>query len=196
MQGADRVGPALVHQGLERGAALRLDQRVLVPGFGRININPGRRNVVVARQHHGDILLQQLGGVRAQPPEPVELGVEFRPRLRIAVRQIDAGEDEAFDGGFDVAGLVVVAVAGQGGAGQNWLGVSRQNGDAVPGLLALPHRAVAGFFERCDRKVGVGRLQLLQCNRIGFCRPQPGQQVRQAAVDVVDVEGRDLHARM
>src|SRR3954451_3451524 len=36
MQRADRVGPALVDQRLERRAALRLDQRVLVPGFGRI----------------------------------------------------------------------------------------------------------------------------------------------------------------
>jgi hypothetical protein len=55
---------------------------------------------------------------------------------------------------------------------------------------------MAGFFERCDRKVGVGRFQFLQRNGVGLCRAQPGQQVRQAPVDVVDVEGRDLHAGM
>ena len=127
--------------------------------------------------------------------EPVELVVEFRSRLRIAVRQIDAGDDDAVDGGFDIARFVVVGIAGQGGADQHRLGLARQDGDAVPGFLAAPHRAVAGLADRIDRKVGVGGFQFLQRDGIGFCRTQPAQQVRQAAIDVVDVEGGDFHAR-
>src|SRR4051812_35139897 len=38
MHRPDRVSPALVHQRLERSAALRLDQRILVPGLRRIDI--------------------------------------------------------------------------------------------------------------------------------------------------------------
>ena len=53
--------------------------------------------------------------MQSQPPEPGELVVEFRAGLRIAVRQVKAGDDDAFDGGFDVARLVVVAIAGQFG---------------------------------------------------------------------------------
>ena len=196
MKRSDRVRPALRHQRLEGGAALRLDQRVLVPGFCRIDIELGRRDVVVAGQHHGDVLLQELAGMRPQPPEPVELVIEFRPGLRIAVRQIDAGDDDAVDGGLDVARLVILAVAGQGRPGQHRLGVPRQDGDAVPGLLPAPHRAVAGFLDRGSREIGVGRFQFLQGNDIGPGGAQPLHEVRQTPVDVVDVEGCDLHGLM
>jgi len=83
--------------------------------------------------------------VRPQPPEPVELGVEFRARLRIAVRQIDAGEDDAVDGGLDVAGLVVVAVAlaiwGEA-SWYDWLLLSV--GAAIAAVTPAPIPAVVG----------------------------------------------------
>jgi hypothetical protein len=59
--------------------------------------------------------------------------------------------------------------------------------------LPAPGRAVAGFANRIDRKITVGRFQFLQGNDIGFCLAQPSQQVRQPAVDIVDVERRGLH---
>ena len=134
--------------------------------------------------------------MRPQPSEPVELVIEFRPGLRIAVRQIDAGDDDAVDGGLDIARLVIIAIAGQRGSGQYRLGVARQDGDAVPGLLSAPHRAVAGFLDRQNRELGIGRFQFLQTDDFGFSRAQPAQQVRQAAVDIIDVEGRDLHVEL
>src|SRR3984893_1864912 len=87
----------------------------------------------------------EIRGVRFEPPEPVELVVEFRSRLRIAVRQIDTGDDDAVDGGFDIARLALVAVARPLGADQHRIGAARQDGDAVPGLLSAPDRAVAGL---------------------------------------------------
>ena len=131
--------------------------------------------------------------MRSQPLEPCELVVEFRAGLRIAVRQIDAGDDDAVDGGFDIARLVVVAIAGQLGPDQHRFGLARQDGDAVPGLLAAPDRAVAGLVDGAERKVLVGRLQLLQANDVGLCLLQPSQQVRQPPIDIVDVERGDLH---
>jgi hypothetical protein len=106
--------------------------------------------------------------MRPQPLEPVELVIEFRPGLRIAVRQVDAGDDDAVDGGFDIARLVIIAIAGQGGAGQHRLGVARQDGDAVPGLLSAPHRAVAGLLDRHNRELGIGRFQFLQADDFGL----------------------------
>ena len=86
--------------------------------------------------------------MRAQSLEPVELVVEFRSGLRIAVRKVDAGDDDAFDRRLDIARFLIVAIAGKGGAGQDRIGLARQNGDAVPGLLSVPHRAIAGLVDR------------------------------------------------
>jgi len=131
--------------------------------------------------------------VQSEPPEPCELVVEFRARLRIAVRQIEAADDDAIDGGFDVARLFVVAVPGQLVADRHRIGVARQDGDAVPAFLSAPHRAIAGLVDGFDRKILIGRFQLLQGHDIGLCLPQPSQQVRQAPVDIVDVERCDFH---
>src|SRR6202041_474730 len=140
---ADRITPALRYQRLERRAALGLDQRVLVPRPRRIDIKFGGRDIVVARQYDRNILLQEFRGMQPQPLEPCQLVLEFWAGLRIAVRQIDAGDDDAFDGGFDVARLAIVAIAGQLRPDQHRLAFTRQDGDAVPGLLAAPDRAVA-----------------------------------------------------
>src|SRR5260221_461086 len=93
-----------------------------------------------------------------EPLEPVELVVEFRPRLRIAVRQIDAGNDDAFDRGLDIARLAVGGVAGKLRPDQHRFGLPRQDGDAVPGLLSAPYRAIASLVDRLDRKIIVGRF--------------------------------------
>src|ERR1700736_3981883 len=80
--------------------------------------------------------------MRFEPLEPVELVVEFRPGLRIAVRQIDAGNDDAFDRGLDIARLAVGGVAGKLRPDQHRFGLPRQDGDAVPGLLSAPYPAL------------------------------------------------------
>src|SRR6185312_1647505 len=96
------VRPALRNEGGKRRAALRLDQRVLVPRFGRIDVEWRRRDVVIAGEHDRQILLQERRGMFAQPRKPVELVIEFGPRLWIAVRQVKAGDDDAADGGLEV----------------------------------------------------------------------------------------------
>src|ERR1700722_20449988 len=70
---ADRVKPALRYKRFERDAALGLDQRIAVPGFCRVNVLFGRRDVVVAGEHDGNILLDELRRMRLEPPEPREL---------------------------------------------------------------------------------------------------------------------------
>ena len=86
-----------------------------------------------------------------------------------------------FDRRLDVAALLVVGVARQVVAGQHRLGASREDGDAVPGRLALPHRAIAGIGKCGARKLPVARLQLLQADHVGLGFGQPGQQVGRAA---------------
>src|SRR5271166_595154 len=71
--------------------------------------------------------------------------------------------------------------------------VSRQDRDAVPGLFSAPNCRIASLLDRSGGKVVFRALQFLQANHIGLRSRQPVQQVRQPAVDVVDIEGRDFH---
>ena len=116
MQRADGIDPALRQQALVGGAALRLQQRVLVVGFGRIDVLVGRHDVVVAREHDRDAGLVKRGGMADQPLDPGELVVEFRSGLRVAVRRVERGDQHAVDRGLDVAALRVVRIARQLGA--------------------------------------------------------------------------------
>jgi hypothetical protein len=53
--------------------------------------------------------------------EPFELVVKFWARLRIAVRQVNAANQNAVDGRFDVATLRIVRIAGEGVAREDRL---------------------------------------------------------------------------
>jgi hypothetical protein len=48
---ADGIGPSLLQKARVGGTALRLQQGVIVPGLGGIDVPLGRDHVVVARQH-------------------------------------------------------------------------------------------------------------------------------------------------
>src|SRR5213593_1638754 len=52
MQMADRVGPALLQQSPEGRAAFGLEQRVVVPGLGRIDVAIGRHDIEITGQDH------------------------------------------------------------------------------------------------------------------------------------------------
>jgi hypothetical protein len=52
--------------------------------------------------------------VDEQPLEPGQLVVELGARLRIAVRQVEGSDEDAVDGGLDVARVAVRVVAGKG----------------------------------------------------------------------------------
>ena len=128
-----------------------------------------------------------------QALEPAQLVVELRAGRRVAVRQVEAADQHPVHRRLDVAAVGVVGIAGEAAAGLVRLGAARQDGDAVPALLALPDRAIAGGPDRRFRELLGRRLQLLQADHVGRRFLQPAQQHRQPAVDAVDVEGGDLH---
>jgi hypothetical protein len=74
-----------------------------------------------------------------QPPKPSKFVIELRPRLGIAVWQIETADKYALNGRFDVPSLVVSGIAGKRCAGQNGFAVSRQDRDAVPSLFSAPN---------------------------------------------------------
>ena len=193
MQFTQRVGPAHVGQVGEGGARRRLQQRIIDEGARRINVEVGRHDIVVAGQHRRDVFVQQRRSMVEKTVEPVELVGKFRPRLWVAVRHVERGDHDAADGCLDVAALRILLIAGQRGADQHRLGVARQNGDAVPATLAAPHGAVASLAQRIDREGRVGGFQLLQAHHVRPLGGQPRQQIAEPLVDVVDIEGGDLH---
>src|SRR5690606_4524583 len=67
-----------------------------------------------------------------------------------------------------------------------------QQRDPVPRTLALPDGAVAGLLDLGHGERVVHRLEFLQCDDVGLLALQPGQQMRQAGADTVDVEGGEL----
>ena len=181
MQRADRIGPALLENALERGAAFRLDQRILGVGFRRIDIEVGRHDVVVAGEHDRHARAMELARMPREPREPGELVVEFRTGLRVAVRRVQGCDQHALHGRLDVAALRVGRIARQCGAGQHRLGAARQDRHAVPRFLSAPDRAIAGLLDRRGGEFAIRGLELLQADDVGLRRPQPGEQVARGA---------------
>src|SRR5262249_2648172 len=58
-----------------------------------------------------------------------------------------------------------------------------------------PGGAVARLLDGGLGKLVVGGLELLQRHHVGLLGAQPIQEIGQPLVDVVDVEGRDLHGK-
>ncbi len=52
---AQAIGPSLFHQLRIGRAAFRLYKGIVVPGFRRIDVDFGRRHVVIARQHDRNV---------------------------------------------------------------------------------------------------------------------------------------------
>ena len=193
MQRADGVEPAVVEQTRKTRTRLAPKQRILGVGFCRIDIAVRRNDVVVPGQHDRNVRGNELPGVCRETIQPRELVIEFWSRLRIAVRRIERGDEDAVDGGFDKAGLRVVGIAGQSGPGDDRLAAPRQNRDPVPRFLAAPDRAIPRLLDRRPRELTVRGLELLQAHDVGRGGAQPGEQIGKPLVDVVDVERRDLH---
>lgn len=143
----DGIGPALGQDGGVYRARLWLQQRVVAPSVGLVDVGIGRHNVPVTQQHHGVATIPQL--LRAQPQalEPAQLVVEFGAGLRVAVGEVQAGVEYAVDGGFYVACLLVRRVAGQCGDHRQGLMPARQQGHTVPRALAHHYGAIARRFD-------------------------------------------------
>ncbi|SPA54885.1 protein of unknown function [Cupriavidus taiwanensis] len=189
---AQRIGPALRQQACVGIAAFRLQQGILAPGTRVVDVLVGRHHVVVTGQHHRVAAVEEFLRMRDQPFEPGELVVELRPRLRVAVRQVKAADQHACDRRLEVAAVAVVGVAGQAAAHFDRLRAARQDGDAVPGLLAVPDRAIAGVADLARRKALVGGLQFLQAYDVRRFAREPVAQRPHPAADAVDVESGDL----
>src|SRR5262249_149388 len=69
-----------------------------------------------------------------------------------------------------------------------------EDGDAVPGLLAVPDRLVAGLADGLGRELLVDRLQLLKAGDVRLRGREPVEKDGQPCADAVDVVGGDLHA--
>src|SRR5690349_21310816 len=129
-----------------------------------------------------------------QPLQPGQLIVKLWSGLRVSVGSIDAGNERAVDRGFDITALVISHVTGKFPAGDNHLGPSGENCDAVPLLLPDPDGGVASLAQRHLRKVCLDSLQFLQTYDIRLRGSEPAQQIWQSFVNVVDVEGGDLQS--
>ncbi len=128
-----------------------------------------------------------------EPVEPRELVVELRSGGRIAVGQIEAGDDHPVHRRLDVAAVQVVRICGESSADLMQLPAARQDRHAVPARLSLPHRLIAERRDRLGREAVLRRLQLLQADDIGLPLLEPAQQHGQPAVNAIHVVGGDLH---
>ncbi len=115
-----------------------------------------------------------------QALEPRELVVEFRTRLGVAIRKVEARHAQAVHLRLEVAALLVRGVARKAAADLDRVGATREDGDAVPGPLPVPERTVARALELRGGKRRIDPLELLQAGDVGRLALEPNQKMRQA----------------
>src|ERR1700722_7650022 len=157
-----------------------------------------RYDVVVTGQHHGCSTRHEFGGVGNQALKPGQLVIEFRSRLRIPIREVDGSDQDSLNRRFNVASLPIFRImpfriSRQACAGLHANLVSRENGPAVPGALALPDCFVPESPKGLHGKGSLLCLELLQTHHVRLSFRQPSQQVVEPLIDVVNVEGGDFH---
>ena len=111
--------------------------------------------------------MQQRLSVVDQTVHPRQLVVEFRPRHRIAVGQVQAPDDEAGLGlDLDVSRLLILLVTGQGAqtCGDRCAG---EDGNPVVALLPDDSGVVACGLDLSDGKLLVLGFDFLQAHDIG-----------------------------
>ncbi len=193
MELAHGVGPALREKPAIGLAHLGAEERVVDPARRRVDVELGRHDVVIAGQQDRRAARQQRLRMRREALEPAQLVVEFRSGCRIAVRQVEAADRQPVDCRLQIAAMRVFGIAGQTAAELRRLGAAGENRDSVPALLPMPDRDSRGGADRGGGKFLIGRLQFRKTDDVRRGLFQPGQQVREPAVDAVDVVGRDLH---
>src|SRR4051794_2372384 len=98
----------------------------------------------------------------SQPFQPRKFIFELGPRLRIPVGRIDAADQDAADRRLDVAALLVRRISGKRVARDDRLSAPGKDANAIPSLLALPDRVIAGSVYRIQWKIGLRRFKLLE----------------------------------
>ena len=127
-----------------------------------------------------------------QALQPSEFVIEFGTGLGVSIGSVDRGDEHAVDGRLEIAALPIGGVAWQVHASHN-RSPSRENRHAVPAPLAAAYRMIARLPDCLRRELGVRGFELLKAHDVGLGFAEPVQQVRQATVDVVDIETGDLH---
>jgi hypothetical protein len=79
-----------------------------------------------------------------QPPEPSQFVIVLGSGLGIAVGKVEARDQHAADGGFEVTRLVVLCIAGKFSAGHQRQAAPRKDGHAIPRSLPLPDSLIPG----------------------------------------------------
>jgi hypothetical protein len=87
--------------------------------------------------------------------------------------------------------LLIGVVAWQLQAGQ-YGRPTREDRYAIPAFLATPYCMIPRLPDRFRRKVDIRRLEFLKANNVAFCSAKPVKEVRQTAIDVVDIEAGEF----
>jgi hypothetical protein len=159
VKGPNGVDPTLIEQAPIARAAFRLKQRILCPRFGRIDIMIGRHDIEVTCEYDRGVQPVEGVCVRDETLEPSELVIEFRPWLRVAVRQVDGCYERAVHRRFDIAALIVRRIARKSVAGQQWFSTSREDGYAIIGALPAPDGVISGVPDRRRREGAISGLE-------------------------------------
>jgi hypothetical protein len=125
-----------------------------------------------------------------------QLVFELWTRLWVAVRRIERCDQNTIDGGLDIPALGIFKISGERDVRNEGLAIARKDGDTIPRILSTPDGAVTCSIDFGLRKLGFSRFQFLEANHVGFGRLEPIKKIAEALVDVVDVEGRDLHSKV
>jgi hypothetical protein len=130
--------------------------------------------------------------VGVQALEPGELVIEFGTGLGVSIGSVNRGDEQAVNGRLEIAALPIGVVAWQVHASHNRR-PSRKNRHAIPAPLAVAYRMISRLPDCLRRELGVRGFDFLKAHDVGLGFVKPVQQVRQATVDVVDIETGDLH---
>src|SRR3984957_17544159 len=188
-----RIRPALREQHSIGLAHFRSEQRIVYPAFGFVDVEIGGDDVIVSGQHRGAATANQFGRVDGQTLEPAKFVIEFGTGGRVAVRKIEAADDETLDRSFDVAAMSVVRITREHPADFDRVCAASKDGDTIPALLPVPDDPVACIADRSFGKFLMGSLQFLKAYDVGRIFPEPAQYGRQPRADAIDVECCDLH---
>ena len=159
VQVAERVGPSLFEQsdvGLTRRG---LKQRVVQLTACRVDVEITGHDVEVARQDDRVSSVPESIGMPDESFELCQLVVELRTGAGVAVREINAGNDDTLNSRLDVASMRVLGIARQSSAYFEGCIASREQRDAV--LLSDDQTAVTRRFEFRSRELGTRGLELL-----------------------------------
>jgi len=151
MKRSQGVSPTLRGKPAKSVSNLDAKQRVVDPSLRLIDVEFGWHYVVIADEHDRRASGEKLGGMRDQALKPAQLEAEFLTIHRIAVRHVEAADQEAVDGGLNVAAVEIVVVARERAPGLDQGFAAREDRDSVPAFLTLPDRFVA---RRAQRALG------------------------------------------